>query len=114
MVELLHADVAALADVGEDLSPDGAQERVHLFAVGFAHLLQEIGFHGALEAVVGAAHNLHLDVEFVEQTLVEHDLGGHAVKVEHALGVEEDFVGDGSDVIGSLAVVFAIGDDELA
>ena len=74
LVELFNADVTVLADAREDLSPNRAQQLVHLFAVGLAHLVQEIGLNGALEAVVGTTDNLHFDVEFVKQVLVEHDL----------------------------------------
>ena len=39
LVELFHADVAALADALEDWSPDCAQQFVHLLAIGLAHLV---------------------------------------------------------------------------
>ena len=74
LVQLLHADVAALADAREDLAPNSAQQFLHLLTVGLTHLIQEIRLHGTLELVVRAAHNLHLDIKLVQKVLVEHDL----------------------------------------
>ena len=85
-----------------------------MLAVGLAHLFKEVRFNGTLEAVVGTTHNLHLNVEFVKKALVESDLRGHAVQVEGTFGVEDDLVGNGGHVIGTLRVVLSVGDNELA
>ena len=102
LVELFHRDATRLADTLKDFAPNGAQQLIHLFAVGFAHLVKEIRFHGALETVVGTADNLHLDFEFFKQMLVEHDLRGHAVQVDHSFRIEPDLIRDRGYIVGAL------------
>ena len=98
----------------KDLSPYSAKQLIHLLAVGLAHLVEEVRLYGALEAVVGTTDDLHFYIKFFKQVLVEHDLRGHAMQVERTFWIQIDLVGNGSHIIGALAVCFGITDDELA
>ena len=80
--------------------------------VGFAHLLLGVPFGVALEL----AHFKHLIFQshLVVESFVELYPGCNAVPVEHSLGVEVEFVGYRSQIIGSLRVGIAVCDNPLA
>ena len=67
-VDIGNGDSAGVGDGGADVVPDVFEEELRLFASRVAHSVEEIRFDGAF---VGADfHYLHVDSEFVKQSLV--------------------------------------------
>ena len=60
------------------------------------------------------AHHLHVHIELVQQSFVEHQLEGIAAEVNGAAGVQQDAIGDRRNVIAILTVAVAEGIDEFA
>ena len=60
------------------------------------------------------AENLHVEVEFIQQSLVEGDVRGESRPVHSPFGLQVDAVGHRSEVILPLGVGLVIGHHELA
>ena len=113
-VQRLQFDAARLGDAFGDDAPHRADELLHLFAVGVGHLVIDIRFDGALVFAGRGAEHFGLEVEFVQQPLVEHQVHRQSGPLHHALGLHVDLVGDRSQVIAALRIGFVVGDDEFA
>ena len=111
-VQFANLHVAALSHVLQHVCPDAEQVGSNLLAIGRRHLGADEGLHGAL--VCAHLEHLHLHANLLHHVLEEHDLRCHTAEVHIALGVEQNRVGHGRQVVCRLAIRVAIGNHPLA
>ena len=113
-VQLLQVDAAGFGDRAGDGVPHRIHERLHLLAVGVRHFGKDIRLDGALVFAGRRAEHFGLDLEFVEQALVEHQVERETRPVHGAFGLHVDLVGRRSEVIFPLRIGLVVSDDEFA
>ena len=111
-IQRINADFAALRNIVEHHFPDACHIGGNLLAVRLAHLIGGHRFRSTL--VFANLGQLVLYAKLSQHVLQEVRLCGQSVPVNHTLRVQENLVGNTTEIIGALSITVAIGDNPLA
>ena len=107
-IVLLRRKVAGAGHGVGHHAPDGAEHLLVLLLVLRTHLALDVGLAGRF--VLAVPDQLDVDAEVVDQILVVHQVGAHTGDHHVAVGVEDDLVGHGGQVVVTGRKTLAIGD----
>ena len=112
LVEVLGLYFATLCHLLEPVVPYPVQVGGALFAVVFAHACLGVALHITL--ILSDLGSLVLDAQFVVESFHIFTLAAESRKIDHALTIEVDLVGNGSHVVAALHILIGVGYDPLA
>ena len=112
LVQLLRADLTALADLLQPVLPDAVQIGSALLTVVVAHARQGVALHIALIFTHLSSQILHTDL--VVESLHVFALAAETLEVDLTFCVQIHLVGHGYHVVVGLHILVGVGHDPLA